>query len=132
MASIFTRIIQGEIPCHKIYEDDRVFSFLDINPVSKGHTLLIPKLEVDYIYDLEDDLLKHLFATSKRISQAIEEVVTCERIAVAVVGLEVPHAHIHLIPINEISDFSFTNPKLSFTQEEFSRMAEQISSRIRG
>ncbi len=132
MASIFTKIIRGEIPCHKIYEDDWVFSFLDINPVSKGHTLLITKIEVDYIYDLEDDLLKHLFATSKMISRAIEEVVPCERIGVAVVGLEVPHAHIHLIPINEISDFSFANPKLSFTQEEFSRIAEQISSRIRG
>ncbi len=132
MASIFTRIIQGDIPCHKIYEDDRVFSFLDINPVSKGHTLLIPKVEIDYIYDLEDDLLSHLFTTSRKISRAIEEVLSCQRIGVAVVGLEVPHAHIHLIPINQISDFSFANPKLSFTPEEFNRIAEQISSRIRG
>ena len=130
MASIFTKIINGEIPCYKIFEDDKVFAFLDINPVSKGHTLLIPKVEEDYYFDLEEDLLAHLSIQSKRISKAIKEVTACGRVGVAVVGLEVPHAHIHLIPIDQMSDFSFAKEKLKLSSEEFESLAEEIRSRI--
>ncbi len=132
MASIFTRIIEGEIPCYKLFEDDRVFSFLDINPVSMGHALVIPKQEVDYIFDVEDDLFQHLFLTSKRISKAIEKSVECERVSIAVVGLEVPHAHVHLIPIKEMEDFSFSNNKLSLTEIEFQDLAKRIRLNLKG
>ncbi len=130
MTSIFTRIIKGEIPCYKIFEDEQVFAFLDINPVSKGHTLLIPKVEVDYYFDLEEDLLAHLSIQSKNIANAIREATSCERVGVAVVGLEVPHAHVHLIPINQMSDFSFSGKKLKLSPEEFESLAKDIRSRI--
>lgn len=128
MPSIFTRIINGEIPCYKIAESDRYFAFLDINPVSKGHTLVIPKQETDNIFDLEDELLAGLHVFSKKIARAIDVAIPCERVTVAVVGLEVPHAHIHLIPIQSMRDFSFANPKLKLSKEEF----EDIADKIRG
>lgn len=128
MATIFTEIVNGTIPCHKIAEDDRFFAFLDISPLAKGHTLVIPKQEVDYIFDLEDTLLADLNIFAKKIAKAVEKAVPCERIGVAVIGLEVPHTHIHLVPINSIGDLSFSNPKLSLPQEEMSAIAEKIKS----
>ena len=128
MASIFTKIIQGEIPSYKIAEDENFFAFLDINPLAKGHTLVVPKKEVDYIFEIEDDLIKDFFAFSKKIALGIDKVIPCKRVGVAVVGLEVPHAHIHLIPLNTIYDIDFKQPKLKFTSEEF----EEIAASIRG
>ncbi|MBT8190967.1 MAG: HIT family protein [Bacteroidia bacterium] len=130
MASIFTRIINGEIPCYKIAEDQNCFAFLDINPLAKGHTLVVPKTEVDYIFDINDELLAEMHLFSKKIAKGIEKVVPCERIGMTVIGLEVPHAHIHLIPINGIGDMNFANPKLNFTSEEFERIASEIRDAI--
>jgi histidine triad (HIT) family protein len=127
MASIFSRIVSGEIPCYKIAESDDFLAFLDINPLAKGHTLVIPKKEIDYIFDLEDNLLSGLHLFSKKVAKAIESVVDCERIGVAVIGLELPHAHIHLVPINSISDLDFSKTKLDLPKEEF----EQIAAAIR-
>ncbi|NND35251.1 MAG: HIT family protein [Saprospiraceae bacterium] len=127
MASIFTRIVQGEIPCHKVAETEKFLAFLDINPLSKGHTLVIPKEEVDYIFDLKDDLLAELIVFSKLVAHAIEKTIPCARIGVTVIGLEVPHAHVHLIPINNISDMNFARPKLQLTQEEYAVLAQSIS-----
>ncbi|HOK98696.1 MAG TPA: HIT family protein [Bacteroidales bacterium] len=128
MPSIFSRIISGEIPCYKIAENEHCFAFLDINPLVKGHTLVVPKKEIDYIFDIDDALLGELMAFSKRVARAIEKVVPCHRIGISVVGLEVPHAHIHLIPlISGINDMNFSNPKLKLTKEEF----EDIAARIR-
>jgi len=126
MPSIFTRIINGEIPCYKIAESDKYLAFLDINPVSKGHTLVVPKQEIDYIFDLEDDTLAGLHVFAKKVARAIDTSIPCERVTVAVVGLEVPHAHIHLIPIQSMRDFTFANPKLRLSKEEFESIAEQI------
>jgi histidine triad (HIT) family protein len=126
MASIFTRIIQGEIPCYKIAEDDQFFAFLDINPLAKGHTLVIPKAEVDYIFDLEDDQLAGLFLFSKKIAKAIEQAVPCLRVGIAVIGLEVPHTHVHLCPLNSMGDINFSNPKKQFSREEFEETAALI------
>ena len=130
MASIFTKIVNGEIPCNKIAEDDRYLAFLDINPLAKGHALVITKHEIDYIFDLEDDLLAGLNVFAKKVAKAIEKSVECKRIGVAVIGLEVPHAHIHLIPINNISDLSFANPKLKLSKEEFEEITEKIKSNL--
>ncbi len=130
MATIFSKIITGEIPCYKISESDSCFAFLDINPLAKGHTLVVPKKEIDYIFDLDDNLLKELFAFSKKIGLAVERAVSCKRIGITVIGLEVPHAHIHLIPINSISDMNFSQPKLSFSKEEFENIAESIRAKI--
>ncbi|HOK51411.1 MAG TPA: HIT family protein [Bacteroidales bacterium] len=128
MPSIFSRIISGEIPCYKIAENEHCFAFLDINPLVKGHTLVVPKKEIDYIFDIDDALLGELMAFSKRVARAIEKVVPCHRIGISVVGLEVPHAHIHLIPlISGINDMNFSHPKLKLTKEEF----EDIAARIR-
>ncbi len=127
MASIFTRIVNGEIPCYKVAESENYLAFLDINPVVKGHTLVIPKKEVDYIFDLDDETLAGLHVFAKKVAKAIESVIPCLRISVAVVGLEVPHAHVHLIPLNSMRDFSFAHPKLKFTQEEFQEIARQIN-----
>lgn len=126
MATLFTKIIRGDIPSYFIAEDDEHFAFLDINPLAKGHTLVIPKKETDYIFDLnESETLKlHLFA--KKVARAVEAVVPCERMGMAVVGLEVPHAHIHLIPINRVSDINFANPKITLTPEEFEEIAANI------
>jgi histidine triad (HIT) family protein len=130
MPSIFTRIVNGEIPCYKVAEEDRFLAFLDINPLAKGHTLVIPKKEVDYIFDLEDDLLSGLSLFAKKVACAIDKSVKCNRVGIAVIGLEVPHAHIHLVPLNNIGDLNFANPKLSFTKEEFLETAKTIASNL--
>lgn len=126
MSSIFTKIIRGEIPSYKVYEDDFCYAFLDISPLAKGHTLVVPKQEVDYIFDLSDDLYTTLLANSKKIAQAIEKVIPCKRIGIAVVGLEVPHAHVHLIPLHSDA-INFSAPKLVLEKSEF----EEIASKIR-
>ena len=123
-------IVQGEIPSYKIAEDDRYYAFLDIHPLAKGHTLVIPKQETDYLFDLEDDLLAGMMVFSRKVARAIEKVVPCRRIGVAVLGLEVPHAHIHLIPINSEADISFSRPKLKLSEEEFRELAEKISREV--
>jgi len=115
MSTIFTRIIRGEIPCYKIAEDDRYFAFLDINPLRAGHTLVIPKVETDYIFDLEDDQLAGLMVFAKKVALAIEKSIPCARIGVAVVGLEVPHVHVHLVPMDTMNDLNFRNRKMKFT-----------------
>ena len=130
MATIFTRIIRGEIPCYKIAEDDNYFAFLDINPLRAGHTLVVPKKEVDYIFDLDDDLLSGIMLFSKKVSAAIKDSVPCARIGVAVIGLEVPHAHIHLVPMDSMEDVNFRNPKLKFTPDEFKALAKKISEKV--
>lgn len=130
MASIFTKIIQGEIPSYKIAEDDHFYAFLDINPVAIGHTLVIPKEEIDYIFDLPDDLLGDLMAFAKKVGKAIEQEVECKRIGITVVGLEVPHAHVHLIPIDSIYDMEFSKPKMEMSEEEFKELAERIRKHI--
>ena len=124
--TIFSKIIAGEIPCYKIAEDERFFAFLDINPMSKGHTLVVPKEEVDYIFNLDDKTLSDMMLFSKKVAQAIQETVPCVRVGVAVIGLEVPHAHIHLIPINRESDMNFKNPKLKLSAEEMNEIAAGI------
>lgn len=126
MATIFSRIVAGEIPSYKVAENDKFYAFLDINPLAKGHTLVIPKQEVDYIFDLDDRTLAEMHVFAKSVAKAIEKAVPCKRIGVAVMGLEVPHAHIHLIPINKESDMIISNPKLSLSQEEFTSIAAAI------
>lgn len=129
MSGIFTRIINGEIPSYKIYEDDKTFAFLDINPVSEGHTLVIPKKEIDLIWDLEADDYKSLMDSSKRISKAIQKSVKCIRVGMAVVGLEVPHAHIHLMPLNNMEDFSFKK-KIKLEEKDFIEVRDRIISNL--
>ncbi|WP_288734424.1 HIT family protein [uncultured Parabacteroides sp.] len=126
MATIFSRIVAGEIPCHKVAEDEEFFAFLDINPVAKGHTLVIPKKEIDYIFDLEDALLGRMMAFAKRVARAQEAAIPCKRVGIAVMGLEVPHAHIHLIPITEESDMYFGGEKMTITQDELAAVAALI------
>lgn len=126
MATIFSKIIAGEIPCYKVAENDKFFAFLDINPLVKGHTLVVPKQEVDYIYDLSDEDLAAMHVFAKKVAKAIEQVIPCKRIGLAVMGLEVPHAHIHLIPIQKESDMIISNPKLKLTDDEFKQIAEDI------
>ena len=126
MPTIFTKIINGEIPCYKIAENDRFFAFLDINPLAKGHTLVIPKQETDYLFDLEDDLLAEMNVFAKKIAIAQKKVIDCKRVGVAVLGLEVPHAHIHLIPMNSEADVNFRNPKLQLETSEFEEIAKSI------
>ncbi|RLD36031.1 MAG: HIT family protein [Bacteroidetes bacterium] len=130
MAGIFAKIAKGEIPSYKIAEDERYFAFLDINPLVKGHTLIIPKKEIDYLFDLNDDLLSGMMVFSKKIAKAIEKVVPCKRIGVAVLGLEVPHAHIHLVPLSSEADISFSRPKLKLTEEEFKEIAKKICAEL--
>lgn len=127
MTSIFSRIIKGEIPSYKIAEDDKHFAFLDINPLKSGHTLVIPKREEDYIFKLEDSEISDLMVFAKKVALAIEKVVYCERIGVSVVGLEVPHTHIHLIPINSVTDMTFGKPPVQLSTEEFKALAASIS-----
>ncbi|MDX1904703.1 MAG: HIT family protein [Thermonemataceae bacterium] len=127
MASIFSKIVAGEIPCHKIAEDEHHLAFLDIFPIAKGHTLVIPKKETDYIFDMEDEALAQLHIFAKKVAQAIKKAIPCERIGLAVVGLEVPHTHIHLIPINEVSDMDF-GKKHKMTSEELAAIAQSITS----
>ena len=131
MATIFTRIIMGDIPCYKIAEDERYFAFLDINPLMAGHTLVVPKTETDYIFDLNDNDLTGMMLFSKRVALGIEKAIPCVRIGVAVLGLEVPHAHIHLVPMNTMGDLNFKNPKLKFTPEEFTKIAKRISDKVK-
>ncbi len=130
MATIFTRIINGEIPCYKIAEDDRYFAFLDINPLKTGHTLIVPKQEIDYIFDLDDDYLKGMIVFSKKVAAAIKKACPCNRIGIAILGLEVPHAHIHLVPMDSMEDVNFRNPKLKFSPEEFRGIAEKIKAKL--
>lgn len=124
--TIFSKIIAGEIPCYKIAENENFFAFLDINPLAKGHTLVVPKKEVDYIFDLDDDTLSKMTIFAKKVAKAIEQAIPCKRIGMAVIGLEVPHAHIHLVPINKESDIHFSGPKLKLSPEEFKEIAESI------
>jgi histidine triad (HIT) family protein len=129
MSSIFTKIIKGEIPCYKIAEDDNFLAFLDVNPNSKGHTLCVPKQEIDKIFDIEDDLYLGLMQFSKKIAIALEKTVPCKRIGMAVIGLEVHHAHVHLIPLNEMGEMTFKH-KVSLTKEEFETLAESIKANL--
>lgn len=130
MATIFSRIINGEIPAYKVAENERYFAFLDINPLMAGHTLVVPKNETDYIFDLGDEDLTGLILFSKKVALGIEKAIPCVRIGVAVIGLEVPHVHIHLVPMNSMDDINFRKPKLKFTPEEFARIAKRISGKI--
>jgi len=130
MATIFSKIIAGEIPSYRIHEDDRYYAFLDINPLAEGHTLVIPKVETDYLFDVDDDLLAGMMVFSKKVAQAIDQTMDCKRVGVAVLGLEVPHAHIHLVPINSLHDIEFSRPKLKFSEEEFRATAAKISAAI--
>jgi len=130
MASIFTKIVNGEIPCHKVAEDDNFLAFLDINPLVKGHTLVIPKKETDYIFDIDDRELGEMMVFAKKVAKAIDKTIPCERVGLAVLGLEVPHAHIHLVPINGIYDIDFSKPKLKLEQDEFLSIAEAITKNI--
>lgn len=130
MPSIFSRIVKGEIPSYKVAEDERFFAFLDINPMAKGHTLVIPKQEVDYIFDLDDDILKDMVIFAKKVAKSIEKTITSKRVGIMVVGLEVPHAHIHLIPINKESDMSLSNPRIKIEQFEFEEIAKKIRENI--
>jgi histidine triad (HIT) family protein len=131
MPSIFTRIVNGEIPCYKVAEDDRFLAFLDINPLAKGHTLVIPKKETDYLFAIENQEYGDLFLFAKRVALAVENVVPCKRIGVAVLGLEVAHAHIHLIPINTVYDIDFSKPKLKLSKEEFLDLVDKISAEFK-
>ena len=130
-ASIFTKIVNGEIPAYKIAEDDRYLAFLDVFPTTKGHTLVIPKQQVDYIFDLDDELYLGLMAFAKKVAAAVEKAVPCKRIGIAVVGLEVPHAHVHLIPLNSMQDMNFANKK-QFSQQEFEETLEKIKAAYQG
>lgn len=130
MATIFSRIIAGEIPCYKIAENEKFFAFLDINPMKMGHTLVIPKQEVDYIYDLDDQTLAEMHVFAKKIAIAIRKSTPCKRIAVMILGLEVPHAHIHLIPIENEKDANLASPKLKPTKEEFEAVAKKIQQNL--
>jgi histidine triad (HIT) family protein len=130
MASIFTKIAKGEIPSYKIAETESCFAFLDINPLAKGHTLVIPKQETDNLFDLDDKLYSELCLLAKKIAKAIEKTIPCAKVGVAVIGLEVRHAHIHLIPINGIHDIDFSRPKLKFTAEEFTTIAAAIAANL--
>jgi len=127
MATLFSRIIAGEIPSYSIAEDDRFYAFLDINPMSKGHTLVVPKQETDYLFDLDDALLGELIVFAKKVAKAIEAVVSCKRVGMMVIGLEVPHAHIHLIPIQKEGDMSLANSRVSLSKDEFEEIAKEIS-----
>lgn len=127
MASIFTRIVNGEIPSYKVAESELCYAFLDISPLAKGHTLVIPKKEVDYLFDVEDELYAELMLFAKRVGKAIEKVVPCERIGVTVIGLEVPHAHVHLIPINALNDMNFAKPKVQMSSDELKTLASAIA-----
>jgi len=128
--TIFSRIIAGEIPCYKVAEDENYFAFLDINPMTKGHTLVVPKVEEDYIFNLNDETLSGMMIFAKKIAKSLEKSVECVRVGIAVIGLEVPHAHIHLIPINKEADMNFRNPKLKLSVEEMTEIAETIKNNL--
>ena len=124
--SIFTKIIKGEIPCYKIAEDDRFIAFLDVSPIKKGHTLVVPKAQIDYLFDLDDSLLSDLMIFAKKVAQKMERAISCERIGIAVIGLEVPHAHIHLVPLDTVGDIDFSQPKLQLSAKEMTEIADSI------
>ena len=130
MATIFSRIIAGEIPCYKVAEDEKNFAFLDINPVNRGHVLVVPKTENDYIFNLSDDDYASLTMFARRVAKALEQAVECKRVGVAVIGLEVPHAHIHRIPIEEEKDMYFNKPKMTLPAEEMQAIADAIASKM--
>ena len=127
MASIFSRIVDGEIPCYKVAEDEHYLAFLDIFPMAIGHVLVIPKTEIDYLFDLDDENYVGLMLFSKRVATALKKAIPCKKVGVAVLGLEVPHAHLHLVPMNSESDINFAKPKLKLTNEELTRIAEKIA-----
>lgn len=131
MASIFTKIVNGQIPAHKVAEEEEYLAFLDIRPLAKGHTLVIPKQEIDYIFDLDDALLAGLMNFSKRVAKAIKLAIPCEKVGLSVVGLEVPHAHVHLIPINQVADMSFSKAPLDFTSGDLAEVATLIHSHFK-
>lgn len=130
MPTIFSKIISGEIPSYRIHENERFYAFLDIHPLAKGHTLVVPKVETDYLFDLEDDMLGDMMVFAKEVAIAIDKTIDCKRVGVAVLGLEVPHAHIHLIPINGLHDIEFSRPKLQLSGDEFLAIAAKISEAI--
>ncbi len=130
MASIFSKIAKGEIPSYKIAETENCFAFLDISPIAKGHTLVIPKQEIDYIFDVEDNLLSELNIFAKKVAKAIQKAYPCPKVGIAVIGLEVPHAHIHLVPLNSVGDLDFKREKLEFSKEEFEEIANNIKSNL--
>ena len=131
MASIFTKIVEGQIPCYQVAESDRYFAFLDVNPLVKGHVLVIPKKETDYLFDLSDDELSGLIVFAKKVAHAIQKAIICKRVGVAVIGLEVPHAHIHLVPLQGMQDIDFNRPKLKLAKEEFQTIAESIAEKMK-
>ena len=131
MAGIFARIASGEIPSFKIAEDERFFAFLDINPLAKGHTLVIPKQEIDYLFDLDEETYKDLWSFAMKVAKAVKEVVPCIKVGVAVIGLEVPHAHIHLVPMNTMDDINFSRPKLTFPADEMKSLVLEISAALK-
>lgn len=131
MSTIFSKIISGEIPCYKIAETENCFAFLDISPLAKGHTLVVPKKEIDYIFDIEDKLLCELNIFAKQIAKAIQKAYPCPKVGIAVIGLEVPHAHIHLVPLNNVGDLDFKRPKLELSKEEFEEIAKNIISYLK-
>ena len=130
MPTLFTRIINGEIPCHKIAEDDNFFAFLDIMPLAPGHVLVVPKKQIDYIFDVDDDLLSGILPFAKKIATAMEKVIPCERIGISVIGLEVPHAHLHLIPLRTMDDINFSRPKLKMSDKELAEIAARIVAQL--
>jgi len=131
MASVFTRIVNGEIPCYRVAEDDRYIAFLDVRPLKAGHTLVVPKREVDYIFDLDEDTLAGMMIFAQKVAKGMKEVIECNRIGIAVIGLEVPHAHIHLIPISREGDMLFTNPRVNLSQQENEALAGKIAGHVR-
>jgi histidine triad (HIT) family protein len=130
MPTVFSRIVSGEIPSYKIAEDDNYYAFLDINPLANGHTLVVPKKEIDYLFDVDDALLAGMMVFAKKVAKAIGKTIPCKRVGIAVLGLEVPHAHIHLIPINELGDINFGRPKLSLSPLEMKETAEKIRAAL--
>jgi len=126
MSSLFTKIIKGEIPCYKIAEDDSFLAFLDINPLVRGHALVIPKVEIDYLFDIDDDVLQNMIIFAKNVASKIKNAIPCDRVGVSVIGLEVPHAHIHLIPISKIDDMNFNNSKLALSSKEMINIQKDI------
>lgn len=130
MASIFTKIIKGELPSYKIAEDDKCYAFLDISPLAEGHTLVVPKQEVDYIFDIDDELYTHLHLFAKKVAKAIKQVIPCEKVGMAVIGLDVRHAHIHLVPLKAVGDLNFAKKKLSIPAEQMKAIAEQIAAKV--
>ena len=130
MASIFTKIINGELPSYKIAEDDKCYAFLDISPLAEGHTLVVPKQEVDYIFDIDDELYTHLHLFAKKVAKAIKQAVPCEKVGMAVIGLDVRQAHIHLVPLKAVGDLNFAKEKLSLPAEQMKAIAEKIAAKV--